>query len=88
VYDCFDPFVEEDLCQSKTDWLLTHITSPEVKVVVIESKCAALHQMALIQHMKIVYKEPTWLDDLFLYGLRILSEDLQKNTYGRIFVVR
>jgi hypothetical protein len=28
------------------------------------------------------------LDDLFSYGLRILSEDLHKNTYGRIFVVR
>jgi hypothetical protein len=28
------------------------------------------------------------LDDLFSYGLRVLREDLQKNTYGRVFVVR
>jgi hypothetical protein len=38
--------------------------------------------------MKLVYKEPTWLDDLFSYGLRVLREDLQKNAYGRVFVVR
>jgi hypothetical protein len=88
VYDCFDPLAEEELCQSKTDWLITHITCPEVKVVVVESKCAVLHQIALIKHMKLIYKEPTWLDDLFSYGLRVLREDLQKNTYGRVFVVR
>ncbi|XP_023723831.1 uncharacterized protein LOC111873394 isoform X2 [Cryptotermes secundus] len=88
VYDCFDPLVEEELYQSKTDWLTTRVTCPEVKVVVVESKCAVLHQIALIKHVKLLYKEPTWLDDLFSYGLRILREDLQKNTYGRVFVVR
>ncbi|XP_021923274.1 uncharacterized protein LOC110831511 isoform X2 [Zootermopsis nevadensis] len=88
VYDCFDPLIEENLFQNKTDWVTAHTTSPEVKVVVIESKCAVLHQMALFQHMKIIYKEPTCLDDLFSYGLRVLREDLQKNTYGRVFVVR
>jgi hypothetical protein len=88
VYDCFDPLAEEELSQSKTDWLLTHITCPEMKVVVIESKCAVLHQVALVQHLKLTYKEPMWLDDLFSYGLRLLSEDLQKNMYGRVFVVR
>lgn len=88
VYDCFDPVVSEELCQSKTDWLLTCICSPDVKVVLVESKCAVLQQMALMQHMKVIYKDPTWLDDLFLYGLRVLLEDLQTNVYERVFVVR
>jgi hypothetical protein len=61
---------------------------PEVKVVVVESKCAVLHQVALTNHTKLMYREPTWLDDLFSYGLRLLREDPQKNTYGRVFVVR
>lgn len=59
-----------------------------MKVVLIESKCAVLQQMALIQQMKVIYKDPTWLDDLFLYGLRVLLEDLQMNVYERVFVVR
>jgi len=88
VYDCFDPAASEELCQNKTDWLLTHIRSPDVKVLLIESKCAVLQQMALIQHMKVIYKNPTWLDDLFLYGLRVLLEDLQMSVYERVFVVR
>lgn len=37
--------------------------------------------------MKVIYKDPTWLDDLFLYGLRVLLEDLQTNVYERVFVV-
>lgn len=88
MYDCFDPVASEELCRSKTDWLLTHIRSPDVKVVLVESKCAVLQQMALTQHKKIIYKDPMWLDDLFLYGLRMLLEDLQTNVYERVFVVR
>jgi len=59
-----------------------------VKVVLVESKCAVLQQMALMQHMKVIYKDPMWLDDLFLYGLRVLLEDPQMNVYERVFVVR
>lgn len=88
MYDCFDPVASEELGKSKTDWLLTHIRSPYVKVVVVESKCAVLQQSALVQHMKVIYRDPTWLDDLFLYGLRVLLEDPQTNVYDRVFVVR
>lgn len=88
VYDCFDPVASEELCQSKTDWLLTHICSPDVKVVLVESKCAVLQQMALMQHMKVIYKDPKWMDDIFLYGLRVLLEDPQINVYEKVFVVR
>jgi len=88
VYDCFDPVASEKLGLNKTDWLLTHIHSPDVKVILVESKCAVLQQMALRQHMKVIYKDPTWLDDLFLYGLRVLLEDLKTNEYERVFVVR
>jgi len=88
VYDCFDPVASEELYQNKADWLLTRIHSPDVKVVLVESKCAVLQQMALIQHMKVIYKDPTCLDDLFFYGLRLLLEDPQTNVYERVFVVR
>ncbi|GFG37445.1 hypothetical protein Cfor_07171 [Coptotermes formosanus] len=88
VYDCFDPVSTEELCQNKTDWLRTHVSSPDVKVVLVENRCAVLQQRALMEHMKVIYKDPTWLDDLFLYGLRVLLEDLQTNVYERVFVVR
>ena len=88
MYDCFDPVASEELGENKTDWLLTRIHSPDVKVVLVESKCAVLQQMALMQHVKVIYKDPMWLDDLFLYGLRLLLEDLQTNVYERVFVVR
>jgi hypothetical protein len=88
VYDCFDPILGEEVAQSKIDWMLSHVSSDDFKIVVVESSAAFLHQQALFHKTKVGYREPTWLDELFLYGLKALTDDLKRNTYQDIFVMR
>ncbi|KAJ9586782.1 hypothetical protein L9F63_019623, partial [Diploptera punctata] len=88
VYDCFDTRHSEDLSLSKVDWLRKHVLHQNVKIIVVETVCAVLHQRALIQHNKLIYKEPVWLDDLFLFGLKLLTDNLDRNNYQKVFVIR
>ncbi|PSN56356.1 hypothetical protein C0J52_03737 [Blattella germanica] len=87
VYDCFDPKLSEEIARNKTDWLRHRIATS--KVIVVESKCAVLHQNALLKQGKVMYKEPVsnCLDDLFVYGLKALTDNCF-GTYEKIFVVR
>jgi hypothetical protein len=87
VYDCFDPVLDEEVGQSKIDWMQSHVSSDDFKIVVVESSAAVLHQQALLHRTKISYRDPTWLDELFLYGLKALTDDLKRNTYQYIFVI-
>lgn len=88
MYDCFDPILGEEVGWSKIDWIESHVSSEDCKIVVVESPVAVLHQQALVRRTKVGYREPTWLDDLFLYGLKTLTDDLKRNTYQDIFVIR
>ncbi|XP_021923280.1 uncharacterized protein LOC110831513 isoform X3 [Zootermopsis nevadensis] len=88
VYDCFDPVLGEEVGRSKIDWIRRHVSSDEVNIVVVESSVAVMHQQALLRHSKVCYREPTWLDELFLYGLKSLTDDVKRNTYQHVFVVR
>jgi hypothetical protein len=88
VYDCFDPILGEEVGQSKIDWMQSHVSSDDFKIVVVESSAAVLHQQALFKSAKVGYREPTWLDELYLYGLKALADDLKRNTYQDIFVMR
>lgn len=88
MYDCFDPILAEEVGQSKVDWMRRHVSSDDVKIVVVESLAAVIHQQALVHHTRVCYREPTWLDELFLYGLKSLTDDEQRNTYQHVFVVR
>jgi hypothetical protein len=87
VYDCFDPILGEEVGQGKIEWMQSHVSSDDFKIVVVESSAAVLHQQALFHRTKVGYRQPTWLDDLFLYGLKALNDDLQRNTYQVIFVI-
>jgi hypothetical protein len=88
VYDCFNPVLGEEVGQSKIDWMRRHVSSDDIKIVVVESSAAVIHQKALLHHTKVHYREPTWLDELFIYGLKSLTDDVKRNTYQHVFVVR
>ncbi|PSN56360.1 hypothetical protein C0J52_03733 [Blattella germanica] len=88
VYDCFDPSNAEELSMSKIDWMRRHISWRSMKILVIESAAAVLHQKALLQSTKVAYREPMWLDGLFLYALKALTDDIDSDNYERVFVVR
>ena len=60
----------------------------EEKILVVETSCSVLHQQALMNNSKITYTEPHWMDDLFIYALKVLTDDLESNTYERVFVIR
>ena len=89
VYDCFDPERAEEIALNKTDWLRKHMTYS--KIVLVENKCAVLHQKALLEQRKLRYRETvsTCVDDLFAYGLKMLTDDcFGRSMYERVLVVR
>lgn len=88
MYDCFDPILGEEVGQNKVEWIQSRMSSDNFKIVVIESSAAVIHQQALLHHSKVAYREPTWLDELFLYGLKALTDDVRRNTYQHVFVIR
>ncbi|GFG37443.1 hypothetical protein Cfor_07170 [Coptotermes formosanus] len=88
VYDCFDSGLGEEVGQSKVDWMRSHVSSDDFKIVVVESSVAVIHHQALLHYTKVSYREPTWLDELFIYGLKELTDDLQGKVYQRVFVIR
>jgi hypothetical protein len=56
--------------------------------VVVESECAMLHQKALFEGVSVSYWDPTWLDGIFLHGLKGVANDKRSSQYDRVFVVR
>jgi hypothetical protein len=88
VHDCFDPVLSEEIGRNKVDWMRNHISSDDFKIVVVESSLAVIRQQALLHHIKVGYREPTWLDELFIYGLKELTDDLHRNVYQHVFVIR
>lgn len=88
MYDCFDSGLGEEVGQSKVDWMRSHVSSDDFKIVVVESSVAVIHHQALLHYTKVSYREPTWLDELFIYGLKELTDDLQGKVYQRVFVIR
>jgi hypothetical protein len=47
-----------------------------------------LHQKALFEGVRLSYWEPTWLDHIFVQGLKAVESDKSSSQYDRIFVVR
>ncbi|XP_069686455.1 uncharacterized protein [Periplaneta americana] len=88
VYDCFDPDLKEEMERNKLEWVRRHVAMANMKVVVVESACAMLHQQSVQQYSKIIYTDPTCWDELFLYGLKAVTDDLRINTYNNVFVIR
>jgi hypothetical protein len=88
VFECFDPTLGEEVGQNKVDWMQSHISSDNFKIIVVESSLAVIHHLALVHRTRISYREPSWLDELFIYGLKELIDDLQRNIYQHVFVMR
>ncbi|KAJ9586784.1 hypothetical protein L9F63_019625, partial [Diploptera punctata] len=89
VFDCFDPERTEEIALNKTDWLRRHMAVS--KIILVENRCAVLHQKALLEQGNLMYKETVrvFVDDLFTYGLKMLIDDIfGRNMYERVFVVR
>jgi len=40
------------------------------KIIVVVSSLAVIHHEALLHHTTVSYRGPTWLDELFIYGLK------------------
>jgi hypothetical protein len=55
---------------------------------VVETECAMLHQKALFKGVKLSYWEPSWLDDVFIQGLKDVESGKWSSQYDRVFVVR
>jgi hypothetical protein len=87
IYDCYDPSVEEELATGAVEWLNRHLRRDGMKIVVVETECAVLHQKALLQGNRVLYHHPTWLDNIFTYGLKELANDRSGNQYNRVLVV-
>ncbi|XP_021939670.1 uncharacterized protein LOC110839601 isoform X2 [Zootermopsis nevadensis] len=87
VYDCFDHTLAEEIATGAAEWLNRHLECDNMKIVVIESECAVLHQKALFQGIRVFYQNPAWLDDIFIHGLKELANDKRSNQYNRFFVV-
>lgn len=88
MFDCFDPTLGEEVGQNKVDWMRSHVSSDNFKIIVVESSLAVIHHQALLHHTRVSYRDPYWLDELFIYGLKELIDDLQRNIYQHVFVVR
>jgi hypothetical protein len=77
----------EEIASGAVEWLNRHLECDNMKIVVVETKCAALRQQALFQGIRLCYQNPTWLDDIFMHGLKELENDKRSNQYNRFFVV-
>ncbi|KAJ8869827.1 hypothetical protein PR048_028836 [Dryococelus australis] len=86
VYDCYDPAHRRQVDQSPTLWMRCLVEDSSVRVVVVSSKCARLQQLALMNGYKLSYKEPHYLDRLFIYGL-CDAMTIYRNIYQKIFSV-
>jgi hypothetical protein len=88
VYDCFDHALAEEIAAGAVEWLYRLLERDDVKIVVVETECAMLHQKALFEGVRLSYWEPMWLDDIFVQGLKGVESDKMSSQYDRVFVVR
>ena len=88
VYDCFDHALTEEIATGGVEWLNRLLESDDVKIVVVETQCAMLRQKALFKAVKLSYWEPTWLDDIFIQGLKDVESGKRSSQYDMVFVVR
>lgn len=88
MYDCFDHALAEEIATGAVEWLNRLLECDDVKIVVVETECAMLRQKALFESVKLSYWDPTWLDDVFIQGLKNVESGKRSSQYDRVFVVR
>ncbi|KAJ9591258.1 hypothetical protein L9F63_002191 [Diploptera punctata] len=88
VLDSFDPDCFEDMSRTGTNWPGKIIAKDNVRIVLVETKCAKLHLEAHLEDFKIVYGEPTSWDDYFMHGLKAVMHNPKYNSYHKLFIAR
>jgi hypothetical protein len=88
VYDCFDHALSEEIAAGSVEWLYRLLERDDVKIVVVETECAMLRQKALFEGVRLSYWKPTWLDDIFVQGLKVVESNKRSSQYDNVFVVR
>lgn len=88
MYDCFDHDLAEEIAAGAVEWLNRLLERDDVKIVMVETECAMLRQKALFEGVRLSYWEPTWLDDIFVQGLKAVESDKMSSQYDRVFVIR
>ncbi|KAJ8875207.1 hypothetical protein PR048_023102 [Dryococelus australis] len=87
LYDCYDPANRRrQVDKSPTLWMSYLVEDSSLRVVMVSSKCARLQQSALVKGYYFSYKEPHYLDQLFIYGL-CDAMTIYRNIYQKIFIV-
>ncbi|PSN56355.1 hypothetical protein C0J52_03736 [Blattella germanica] len=88
VVDLYDKELEETISKNKTDWLQNIMQNTDVKIVLIETECAVLHQKALLGNFLIDYADYHWLNDLFMIeGFKNQNDSLSYVTPRRRYMI-
>ncbi|XP_071440451.1 uncharacterized protein [Hetaerina americana] len=88
VYDCH---ANDEVLNGPLYWLQKVMAYPKLCTLVVSSHCAYLQQQAILMGCDVtsdsVYKDPIFIDSIFMYGLKIIMEDVSVNSYLKNFVI-
>ncbi|KAG8226428.1 hypothetical protein J437_LFUL007008 [Ladona fulva] len=88
VYDCYSEDVME---KGPFPTLLSRISQPRLCTIIVDTQCAHIQQEAMklgtITSSHVFYKDPTFMDSLFKYGLKFIMEDLSPDIYQKYYVI-
>ncbi|XP_046388700.1 uncharacterized protein LOC124157746 isoform X2 [Ischnura elegans] len=89
--EVFDCHATEEVLNSPLCWIQNVMTYPKLRTVIVSSHCAYLQQQAIqtgcSTPAEIIYKDPVFIDSIFMYGLKIIMEDISADTYLKNYVV-
>uniref|UniRef100_A0A1B6I733 SEFIR domain-containing protein n=1 Tax=Homalodisca liturata TaxID=320908 RepID=A0A1B6I733_9HEMI len=87
VMDCWEDSQYDSVAKSPSQWLLSYLTNPKVRVVLVISPTSALLEAALVHRVFVQYRQRRALDCVFAQALSSLHET-SHDSYKRLFVVR
>lgn len=88
VYDVFDPYQWSAIAIGRQEWVQRLLSEDDTVIIIVDSTSAVLHQNALENNYTINYFQPRPNSDLFTYTLQMITNNVQRNVYKKIFVVR
>ncbi|XP_046387491.1 uncharacterized protein LOC124157063 [Ischnura elegans] len=88
VHDCYSM---EDNGHDPLDWLRTVMNYPQLCIIIVTTPCAFILQEAIqsgaIDNPCDVYINPSYLDSVFIYGLKQIMNDFSCDVYQRIHIM-
>ncbi|XP_047002293.1 uncharacterized protein LOC124619758 isoform X1 [Schistocerca americana] len=88
VCDVFDPHQWNEIAIGRQEWIQRLLSEDDTVIIIVDSTSAVLHQNALENNYIINYFQPRPNSDLFTYALQMITNNIQRNVYKKIFVVR